>query len=1451
MLIMSHNLLQPLLRRLRTLRPSTRRSRRRRSALFALEVLESRQLLSITPVLVADIDGTTVSRTDAPDAPLFGYVNGVTVFVEYQSDGSSKLVSTTLNFGDSQILHEFSQRTNLNGMSFTDLRGTLYFHAVDSLEGDELWKTDGTAAGTLRIWSLGRQPGSHDQGAELSGFDQKRIVKPDSNLLYFNAAGSALAANRRLWQSDGTGPGTIPVESAQDLQIDFSTVTSVGSILTYAADDSGGAGMEPWKTRADGSTVMIADIRPGEQGSSPHGFHNVANNLLFVADDGVHGSELWIDILTTQWMVMDINPGPEGSFPEILASAEEELYFTADDGTSGRELWYYILGPQAFLVSDLNPGPSGSAVTSGAFTSGFGAHTFVFSADNGSTGREAWATVDGETPWLLTDYPGAVGFDPELMTGVGSFVFFSATFPAAGREVWFSNGVSAAGTSVWAYLADGPIGSNPRNIQNVNRELFLVADSELGVSSVYATGGRLSQNRGLNPVARYFDGTQGSAPRDFHELEDGVEFDTNGNGLWRSDGSRAGNGQLHNETDPPTKFVGNVGNGMLVNRNTAGVDQIWFSDGSPDWSLLTSGIALGFQNMGSLGVFLVQTDDDVLTMWTSDGTDLGTQALRTLDSGSLPVSFVASSASDTCSYVLTVSVQGEHRLWKTDGTTIRTVSMSLWDVAPDFSYESGLFVSDETAFFAASQPQTGTELWKSDAIIAGTVLVGDTIPGVVGVAPGQAVSLNGGLVFTGNATEAGGSALWFTDGTASGTTMLTNNLADSLNQEPVDNLLPIGDLVYFTKATDGAGTEFWKTDGTFLGTSLVKDLLPGALSSWPQSLTDIDGQLVLTALDRNGVRQIWISDGTNDGTIPLTSDASGVAVHRETDFSLTDNGILFSGATPETGWELYRIPTSVPEAPAANVISNPGTDVSVAWPDVVNAVHYEVWITSLSNPALAAAQILTTDREWNAPPEFPVGAYRVWVRANSVLQQPSAWSVPLDFVVGDDPVMHAIPPQSLQNMPVFEWTGPANARTHEIWLTNRDAKTRPIYAAGLTATAFAVPDELVPAKYAVWVRSTNTDESLSDWSPLTEFEVLAAPVVLTSGDGVVLDARTTLMWQAVPGATGYDVRIIPVGSSVPSYLAANVPGTTHRLTRGLPSGQFTIYVRALKGSRSFSAWGSGDLLFVRLPPSGLRTTGTVVAGNTSIEWNSVPFATSYTLEIRDTTNGERVLPDQTLTTTSFTPSVPFDAGRYSVRVRSNYATGQSSNWSAVLAFELFRPALSITSSNAATTDATPVITWSSAPAASSYEIYASQSGNSASVYQRAGLIGTSHRIEIPLAAGVNQIWIRGHFADGSRTVWSVALQLVIGPAPVIIGTNIGFSWATVKASTHYELWLNYLGPNEPIRKVVYDPVYVSTSFILPATLPKGTYQLWLRAIRAEAGSLYAGAWGTTGLFEFV
>ena len=82
----------------------------------------------------------------------------------------------------------------------TNLNGTLYFQASDGANGAELWKSDGTAAGTVMVKDI-------DPGANSSF--PSYIINVNSEL-YFTANDGA--HGYELWKSDGTAAGTVMVK---------------------------------------------------------------------------------------------------------------------------------------------------------------------------------------------------------------------------------------------------------------------------------------------------------------------------------------------------------------------------------------------------------------------------------------------------------------------------------------------------------------------------------------------------------------------------------------------------------------------------------------------------------------------------------------------------------------------------------------------------------------------------------------------------------------------------------------------------------------------------------------------------------------------------------------------------------------------------------------------------------------------------------------------------------------------------------------------------------------------------------------------------------------------------------------------------------------------------------------------------------------------------------------
>ena len=66
--------------------------------------------------------------------------------------------------------------------------------------------------------------------------------------------------------------------------------------------------------------VAIEDISAGSLGSAPSSFVALENDVFFVADDGILGTELWRTdgTLGGATMVADIRMGSTGSNPEDL-----------------------------------------------------------------------------------------------------------------------------------------------------------------------------------------------------------------------------------------------------------------------------------------------------------------------------------------------------------------------------------------------------------------------------------------------------------------------------------------------------------------------------------------------------------------------------------------------------------------------------------------------------------------------------------------------------------------------------------------------------------------------------------------------------------------------------------------------------------------------------------------------------------------------------------------------------------------------------------------------------------------------------------------------------------------------------------------------------------------------------------------------------------------------------
>jgi ELWxxDGT repeat protein len=240
----------------------------------------------------------------------------------------------------------------------TNVNGTLFFVGTTPANGDELWKSDGTAAGTTMVKDINVTP------AEDENCDCEELTNVNGTLFFAATDGTH---GMELWKSNGTPAGTTMVADLNTSLVDPDSspakLTNVGGTLFFTADDGTG-GRELWKSDGtDPGTTRVQDINATPAaGSDPEELTEVGGTVFFSADDGNSGRELWKTVgpdYSSATMVANINStAGQGSNPYSLADFGGTLFFAADDGTHGSELWKSnggALGPGATeMVEDIN-----------------------------------------------------------------------------------------------------------------------------------------------------------------------------------------------------------------------------------------------------------------------------------------------------------------------------------------------------------------------------------------------------------------------------------------------------------------------------------------------------------------------------------------------------------------------------------------------------------------------------------------------------------------------------------------------------------------------------------------------------------------------------------------------------------------------------------------------------------------------------------------------------------------------------------------------------------------------------------------------------------------------------------------------------------------------------------------------------------------------------------------
>ena len=752
------------------------------------------------------------------DTPIF--------FSATTSSHGRELWKTDGTFAGTSLVKDISPGVgDANPKSITQVGDSVFFVAEDDIAGAELWKSDGTEAGTFRVKDI--IPG-------ISGSNPSEL-RAIGSLVFFVARD--LLDDSRLWRSDGTEEGTFPlidtpIESFNGSENDYVVQTNQ---LIYFVTSHPESGTQLWFT--DGTldgTRAFSEIHPEvsnfenfryRQGGSE--LHFVSNNQLWRSSDTPETAAIVYDSfgLFTEYYVSS-----QGIFlhrensPNLIFRSNESDEDTLLYGLHGESFFYNKLTPfgdRVFLIGDINDGEASRTFISDGTVEG--THSIQFGDD------PSRLTSNDERAWFISRQ---------------RFPYYE--------------------TSLW------------------------LLDETLGVTKLFETRDSIW----IRPILEIGDGWL-------------FRFSAFSEEYWYSDGTVEGTSPLLHKRSSRSSYPDEItasDQGQVYFSATTDLygRELWKSDGTDAGTLLVSDILPGqgdsspenLTTRGSQLFFTAETEPHGRELWTSDGTEAGTTLVADLTPGVESSDFSSLTLTDSWAYVVT-RAGDESKLWRTDGTQAETTCISTFTTNQPRAFTS---FADGLVFSTSN-----SELWFVDDDTGVFTLLGNA-------APTSFVEKNGNLYF-GCVLS-----LWTSDGTPEGTRLLrrTWRLEEIYALPSSSSLLLFDSIDYKLRRFDLTQESFDPWASPIPG---------GSYSEFKKSVTVDNSLFFLIEENQEGtlVNRLWTSNGTLEGTF----EVAPIEFRDPNEISSVGSSLYLNRLN-----QLYKLPAHSPDDTPSLVNNSDGNSIS-------------------------------------------------------------------------------------------------------------------------------------------------------------------------------------------------------------------------------------------------------------------------------------------------------------------------------------------------------------------------------------------------------------------------------------------------------------------------------------------------------------------------------------------